>query len=386
VDLSSLNLAIELKYTTSSGAYSYSHSCIITSGLPLSVGVTDAFRPKTLISIFAVHCTTSPLRILNVQLDSDKPFDVWSGSPSKRDLVCVPNSPAKFVYQITKMGTQEEVASSVSQGHPLTFVISYRLIEKEIETILRKRLKDIIRQKGEERLAFRLYDVLPDIVKRVDTETYGLFRAIVLNEGNEWEEAFSDASQEDRLTVKDIASQFFDIFKDYEPTEDDLSTIPLDTISIPADIPSIDVVYKVSISLKRDKEKFVVGMPIQAELFVSASFNWNLTGSTRTSPIESFYNILLDPDVWLISGSRRGHFSVENEQPQTFVCTLVPLKNGVVRIPKVEIEVLTPNVTSEIEDNSLPDIVVLPTRFTAVYKVEVPEPTVPLVGAGLAHN
>src|SRR5271170_6565902 len=57
VDLSSLNvlptnfnltkqLAIELKYTTSSGTYSYSHSCIIASGLPLSVGVTDAFRPK----------------------------------------------------------------------------------------------------------------------------------------------------------------------------------------------------------------------------------------------------------------------------------------------------------------------------------------------------
>ena len=76
---------------------------------------------------------------------------------------------------------------------------------------MRKRLKDIIRQKGEERLAFRLYDVLPDIVKRVDTETYGLFRAIVLNEGNEWEEAFSDASQEDRLTIKDMASQFFDV-------------------------------------------------------------------------------------------------------------------------------------------------------------------------------
>jgi hypothetical protein len=72
-------------------------------------------------------------------------------------------------------------------------------------------LKDIIQQKGVEGLAFRLYDVLPDIVKKVDTETYGLFRAIVLNEGNEWEEAFSDASQENRLTVRDIASQFFDV-------------------------------------------------------------------------------------------------------------------------------------------------------------------------------
>lgn len=53
--------------------------------------------------------------------------------------------------------------------------------------------------------------------------------------------------------------------------------------------------------------------------------------------------------------------------------TLVPLKSGIVTIPKVEIEVLTPNVSCEVEDASMPDIVVLPRRFTAVYKVEVPE-------------
>lgn len=51
----------------------------------------------------------------------------------------------------------------------------------------------------------------------------------------------------------------------------------------------------------------------------------------------------------------------------------MPLKSGVVRIPKVEIEVLTSNVLSEVEDASMPDVVVLPTRFTAVYKIEVPE-------------
>jgi hypothetical protein len=53
--------------------------------------------------------------------------------------------------------------------------------------------------------------------------------------------------------------------------------------------------------------------------------------------------------------------------------TLIPLKSGVLRIPKVEIEVLTPNVSCEIEDASKPDIVVLPRKFTAVYRVEVPE-------------
>ena len=57
----------------------------------------------------------------------------------------------------------------------------------------------------------------------------------------------------------------------------------------------------------------------------------------------------------------------------TFEMTLLPLKSGVVKIPKVEIELLTSNVSSEVEDTSISDIVVLPTRFTAVYKIEVPE-------------
>jgi hypothetical protein len=39
----------------------------------------------------------------------------------------------------------------------------------------------------------------------------------------------------------------------------------------------------------------------------------------------------------------------------------------------VSVEVLTPNVSSEVEDASNPDVVILPTRFAAVYKVDVPE-------------
>ena len=53
--------------------------------------------------------------------------------------------------------------------------------------------------------------------------------------------------------------------------------------------------------------------------------------------------------------------------------TLVSFKSGIITIPKVEIEVLTPNILSEVEDASMPNVVVLPTRFTAVYKVDVPE-------------
>lgn len=56
-----------------------------------------------------------------------------------------------------------------------------------------------------------------------------------------------------------------------------------------------------------------------------------------------------------------------------FQIALIPLKSGVVKVPKVEIEVLTPNIVCEVEDASWPDVVVLPARFTAVYKAEIPE-------------
>jgi len=81
----------------------------------------------------------------------------------------------------------------------------------EIEVILRKGLTRIITEKGLERFAFRLYHALGDIIKRIDFETYRLFRAVILTEGKEWEEAVADASREDQVAVQDLAKDFFEV-------------------------------------------------------------------------------------------------------------------------------------------------------------------------------
>jgi len=81
----------------------------------------------------------------------------------------------------------------------------------EIEFILKKGLDTMIKQKALEKFAFRLYDVLVDVLKRVDLEIYGQFKAIMLKEGKEWDEAFSDVSQEDRLAIQSLATEFFEV-------------------------------------------------------------------------------------------------------------------------------------------------------------------------------
>ena len=48
-------------------------------------------------------------------------------------------------------------------------------------------------------------------MKRVDLETYGLFKAIMLKEGKEWESAVASASREDQAAIQDLGKQFFEV-------------------------------------------------------------------------------------------------------------------------------------------------------------------------------
>ena len=62
-----------------------------------------------------------------------------------------------------------------------------------------------------ERLAFPLHEALGNVVKRVDLEIYGTFRAITLKEGKELEDNVSGAAKEDQLAINEMASQFFEV-------------------------------------------------------------------------------------------------------------------------------------------------------------------------------
>jgi hypothetical protein len=89
----------------------------------------------------------------------------------------------------------------------------------EIERILRNGLARLINEKGLERFAPRVYGILGALVKRVDLETYGTFSAIVLNEGPEFEDAFSDVSLEDKSLLRELAIQFFEVTTLYCTTD-----------------------------------------------------------------------------------------------------------------------------------------------------------------------
>lgn len=62
-----------------------------------------------------------------------------------------------------------------------------------------------------ERFAFRLSEAVEALVKRVNFDTYGTFRSIVLPEGRELQDCLSDAAPDEQPEIQDAAQKFFDV-------------------------------------------------------------------------------------------------------------------------------------------------------------------------------
>jgi len=67
----------------------------------------------------------------------------------------------------------------------------------------------------------------------------------------------------------------------------------------------------VSLTTRTQKGGFLFSRPIEADLSVYSSYNWNRGDASPSKAIECYYDIVADPDTWLISGCKRAQFAVE---------------------------------------------------------------------------
>lgn len=56
-----------------------------------------------------------------------------------------------------------------------------------------------------------------------------------------------------------------------------------------------------------------------------------------TDPIDLVYTIDANPEVWLVAGQRRAHFTATEDQEHEWPIVLVPLRPGNTLLPNVEI-------------------------------------------------
>lgn len=122
------------------------------------------------------------------------------------------------------------------------------------------------------------------------------------------------------------------------------------TITIPVEVPPLQVLHTVELNLACDSTArelgapysppmVTVGTPLVAELVIRHSRTWDPHPPARDAPVLSFfYEVQNNPDTWLVSGRKRAHFVGEHGAVGRFPLILVPAKAGYLQLPNIEVK------------------------------------------------
>lgn len=368
-DSSDVSLKIEVSYTTEKGKFFFAAIPTMSIMLPLGVNVQDVFKHKSLFSKFTISsATSSPLRLLSSKLERSEVFEAKCGIPFSQPLTIFPRQPASMLYKITKLPPPKSGISKDLKS-ALSLVLHYVCLEEEIESAITTSLKNALRDTA-------LYPytrlIIPTVVHEIrkGLSPYDLERIAVLNEittspiaNARWRDHFlglgyiTDGHQ-------DTATLLSDGLKSWQQKT---PTIPLTPISmneesvsssrsiiIPVEVPPVTVVHTVDLKITNpsaiysDTAVAVSNQPITASLNIKWTRQWNVKAGPEVEQpqdLDFYYEVSGSLDAWLIGGKRKGHFTVPAKQESSsknqtlsFPIVLIPLKEGLLHFPNVDVK------------------------------------------------
>lgn len=112
---------------------------------------------------------------------------------------------------------------------------------------------------------------------------------------------------------------------------------------IPVDVPEMQVVHTADITLPNmtanNQLHASVGEMILATLTIRHTRRWCRPENREPdSNLEFSYEVLANPDVWLIGGRRRGNFTAKEGETHSFTVMLLPQRAGHLLLPGLDIK------------------------------------------------
>lgn len=132
------------------------------------------------------------------------------------------------------------------------------------------------------------------------------------------------------------------------------ASIPIRSIIIPVDIPEIQVVHTAELQLQPNgtsadanptsSSHAAVGQMIAAELCIRHTRRWcsPTNNEYADQPLECSYELLANPESWLLGGRRRGNFLARDGETIRFTVLLLPQKPGHLLLPGLEVRTFAP--------------------------------------------
>ncbi|KAH8815148.1 TMEM1 family protein-like protein [Xylogone sp. PMI_703] len=367
-EVGDISLKIELSYTTDKGEFSSAVNASLSTTLPLGVNVQDVFKHKALFSRFTISsASSSPLRLLQSNLESSLVFEAHCGVPLAKPATIFPKQSASMLYKITK---SPSAPSSLQKGQKasLSLVLLYTCLEEEIDYAVTASLKEAF---ADTSLHPYIQLVTSTVISqlRARISPYDLEQTAILNELRtslladvKWYDHFAGLGrclESNKETATLLAEQLVK----WQRQNHSIPLVPIDlddqslphyrSIVIPVDVPAVAVVHTTDLQIQKrlDPASFsatiALNDPVPAVLELKFTRDWDteyLTSGPKENAQQDLnfhYEITAPPDTWLISGRRKGHFTVppaSTPAPKLlFPLVLVPLREGNLPYPTVEV-------------------------------------------------
>lgn len=378
-DVNDISLKLEISYTTEKGTFFLAKNPSISIMLPLGVNVQDIFKHKALFSKFTISSSTRrPLRLLKSRLEPSNIFQASNGGDLPNPVMIFPHQPASLLYKITRRFPQaaQTRLSNKKDKSSLSLVIYYVCLEEEIDNAVTSALSEALSETPLHQFnRFIIPTVLRQLGSRISsyileqTALTGNFPTSVLL-GIGWRELFSGLGKHNGQ--EDMAALLARWIQTWCEERPYIQLQPLDvseemiaksrSIIIPVDVPSITAVHTADIKIlykspTRGEVIATVNEPIPASLEIKSTRTWDSSplGGGRSSQsragvseiaddIEFVFEVSAPADMWLVGGTRKGHFRIPSSKDKAqvscfnFPIILIPMKEGYLPYPHLEIK------------------------------------------------
>ncbi|KAF2462434.1 hypothetical protein BDY21DRAFT_331414 [Lineolata rhizophorae] len=343
---------------------------VIPVELPLDVNVHDLFKARVLFQRFHIHTAGSlPLEIVRSQLEGTRLYDVQS-PPCGTDesMIIFPKQPATLVYRIEKRDVSSGggKVGKEEADQPLQLTVDYRCVDETVLTGVEALFSSAVEQAPAARpLTHLLVPVFRERfkawIKPTAYEQIALLERVKLPSFAEM--AWADVLESVPADMRQLPLAFLEKWHKDHPVVTFSPDIaprkrrrpappPPDPrrIVITVAVPHVHVVHTASLELHLSSPQpsptsaqpriIPVAVGVPATLRIKYTRRWGSLLATQQradGALPFVFDVLAQPDLWLVGGSRRATFEAKEGEEVAFELLLVPLRPGPALLPGVEV-------------------------------------------------
>ncbi|KAL8959762.1 MAG: hypothetical protein Q9183_005580 [Haloplaca sp. 2 TL-2023] len=354
-DLNDIKVRAEVKYSVGGQEYTYTCNAEMRIQLPLNVNVQDCYQEDALISHFQIGTASLiPARISDYRLTSTKWFQVTMSEMRGDPVDIFARQPLSLLARIRRKTYRTQKPEQSQNGKTtdktLMLKIRYACLDQEVMAAVEDCLSEALRLSrfGIHRrvLLAAFANSLRSKLSMQDFETIALLREVQLEpyENYDWDSILDGLHPESKA---ELTSWLQTWHKEHSsislPAEIKLPT-GLE-LTVPVEIPEIQAVFTAWLDIpglsstgNGEIRSAPADQPLLADLSIRWSRYWDIDAR---HPDDEALHITCEtdanPDVWLIGGQRKVHFSAKAAEETKFPIILVPQKSGHLLYPSVEI-------------------------------------------------